>query len=99
MTGGKTGDPGLLDLLLQGIAPPVEGVEAVPDQKLPDDGELFRRLGQFGVTVYEQQFQALASAGGLSLLDEDTAILETKRFYDPDVGLSFGNRADSGSFI
>lgn len=49
---------------------------------------LFRKLGQYGVSVYEGHFQALHQTGAVSLLPDDLAILADTTLYSDDVGLS-----------
>lgn len=48
---------------------------------------LFRSLGQYGVSIYSHEFRALESAGLLTLLDDDTAILRDPEFYSDTTGL------------
>ena len=55
---------------------------------------LFRKLGQYGVSVYEQHFQALYDAGDLELLDGETAVLTNLALYQEATGLSL--QADNG---
>ena len=56
--------------------------------------QLFRRLQQYGVSVYEQHFRALYHAGDLDLPDGETAILTNLNLYHEATGLSL--EADSG---
>ncbi len=55
---------------------------------------LFRKMGQYGVSVYEQHFQALYDAGDLEVLDGETAILTNLDLYRESTGLSL--EADNG---
>ena len=55
---------------------------------------LYRRLGQYGVSVYEQHFIALDQAGGLEQLEDGSVILTNLSLYSDDTGLSL--EADSG---
>lgn len=55
---------------------------------------LFRKMGQYGVSVYEQHFQALYDAGDLEVLDGETAILTNLDLYRESTGLSL--EADHG---
>lgn len=59
--------------------------------------ELFRALGQYGVSVYPQHFQALDLAGDLELLEDGLAILANPALYDSATGLSL--TADSGKAL
>lgn len=49
---------------------------------------LYRKLGQFGVSVYENHFNELLSSGDISLIGEETAILENRALYDENMGLA-----------
>ena len=55
---------------------------------------LFRQLGQYGVSVYEQHFAALEAAGDLEVLENGAAILRSTALYSAETGLSL--KADSG---
>lgn len=60
---------------------------------------LFRRLGQYGVSVYEKHFQALYEAGDVELLDKDTAVLCSLSLYTKQTGLSLEADSGKGLFI
>lgn len=49
---------------------------------------LFRALGQYGVSVYPQHFDALDRAGDLELLEDGSAVLVNLSLYDSHKGLS-----------
>lgn len=49
---------------------------------------LFRQLGQYGVSVYEDRFGALDRAGALELLEDGSGILTDLDLYDEKTGLS-----------
>lgn len=49
---------------------------------------LFRQLGQYGVSVYEQHFRALDAAGTLEILPSGDAILQDLSLYSTQTGLS-----------
>lgn len=49
---------------------------------------LFRALGQYGVSVYEQHFHALEQSNCLNLLEDGSAILMDLNAYHPDTGLT-----------
>ena len=55
---------------------------------------LFRALGRYGVSVYENHFQALDRSGSLELLEDGSAILTDTKLYDEHMGLSLA--ADTG---
>ncbi len=56
--------------------------------------DLYRRLGQYGVSIYEQHFNALDQSGGLERLEDGSAILSNLELYSEHTGLSL--KADSG---
>jgi len=50
---------------------------------------LYRQLGQYGVTVYEQHYRQLAELGALTLLQDGSVILnQPARFYSEQTGLT-----------
>lgn len=51
--------------------------------------QLFRALGQYGVSVYARQFQTPDEGGALELLEDDSAILIDLSLYSDDTGLAF----------
>ena len=50
--------------------------------------ELFRKLGRYGVSVYDRQFRALMNGAALELLEDGSAILLNTDFYDDRLGLT-----------
>lgn len=66
---------------------------------------LYRKLGRYGVSVYEQHFQALYRAGALltarevPALDGHSAILTDMDLYDPTMGLSLEPETGRAEFI
>lgn len=58
---------------------------------------LFRRLGQYGVSVYEKHFAALEAAGALEVLKDGAAILLDSALYAEETGLSLD--ADDGKTL
>lgn len=75
--------------------PKGEGAEYAQRLRLGERSRsLFRKLGQYGVSVYEQHFQALYDAGDLELLDGETAVLTNLALYREATGLSL--EADNG---
>ncbi len=77
-----------------------EGAELVA-QLLADGGgrKLFRQLGQYGVSVYENHFASLASAGDLEVLENGTAILHNLALYSDETGLSLEADPGKGLFL
>ncbi len=65
------------------------------------DGErsrpLYRQAGRYGVTVYEQHYQALLEAGDVTPLDQESGVLSNGQLYDEKKGLSL--EADCGKAI
>ena len=59
--------------------------------------QLFRELGQYGVSVYTQQFQILDEGGVLELLEDGSAILIDLSLYSDDTGLTLN--VDSERFM
>lgn len=58
----------------------------------------YRRAGQYGVSVYQQHYEALYRAGAISLLTEDSAVLTDMSRYDPEMGLSLTAEAGEAFF-
>ena len=50
--------------------------------------KIFRELGQYGVSVYPQHFEAMDAAGDLDVLEDGTAVLSNLSLYRGDTGLS-----------
>lgn len=60
---------------------------------------LFRALGQYGVSIYPQHFEALDLAGDLEVLEDGSAVLDNLALYDSDKGLSLAAEEGKGLFI
>lgn len=60
---------------------------------------LLRRLGQYSVDCYEQQFQALDNAGALELLPDGAAILRDLSKYNRKTGLALNIETGIGIYI
>lgn len=58
---------------------------------------LFRALGQYGVSIYPQHFEALDLAGDLEVLEDGSAVLTNRALYNNNTGLSM--TADVGKFL
>ncbi len=63
------------------------------------DRALFRRMGQYGVNLYDVQYQALLRNGCLEILDGDCAVLNDIGLYDPAVGLTIPGYGSAMSFL
>lgn len=61
--------------------------------------QLFRSLGQYSVSVYEQHFRSLLGRGALEPLDENSAILKDCSLYAQKLGLLLCDNTDTGLFI
>lgn len=60
---------------------------------------LFRKLGQYGVSVYEQHFAKLDQAGDLERLEGGVFVLNNLTLYNPETGLSLEADSGKGLFI
>lgn len=60
---------------------------------------LFRALGQYGVSIYPQHFEALDLAGDLEVLEDGSAVLTNLALYDSATGLSMTVDSGKGLFI
>ncbi len=61
--------------------------------------DLFRKLGSYAVSVYGNHYDALMTAGFLSVVDEDSAILQDSERYDPFLGLCLCDNTQRDLFI
>ena len=62
------------------------------------DKQLYRKLGRYGVGIYEDHFNALLAAGDISLIDDNSAVLENLSLYDEQTGLSLNAETDKCLF-
>ena len=60
---------------------------------------LFRRLGRYGVSVYQQQFDTLDALGSLEKLEDGSAILLDVGLYDRWMGLSPDTDSGKALFV
>ena len=60
---------------------------------------LYRRLGQYGITVYPQHLAALQEAGAVEAVDKDTWILQDAALYDHNTGLTLDVPTGQGWMI
>lgn len=75
-----------------------EGAELVERLRTGEGGrQLFRQLGQYGVSVYERHFAALNEAGELEVLKNNAVILLNTDLYSDETGLSL--ESDSGKAL
>ena len=75
-----------------------EGAELVERLRTGAGGrQLYRRLGQYGVSVYERHFAALNEAGELEVLKNNAVILLNTDLYSDETGLSL--ESDSGKAL
>ena len=61
--------------------------------------DLYRRLGQYGVSVYEDHFKALDRAGMLDRLEDGSFVLNDLSFYSETTGLSLEAEGGTANFI
>ena len=60
---------------------------------------LFRKLGQYGVNIYEKHYRALLDRGALEELDENCAILSDAGLYVRTMGLILCDSDNTGFYI
>lgn len=60
---------------------------------------LYRQLGAYSISCYEQQFRALDAAGALEIMQDGNAILLDSHYYDRHVGLSLAPESGVGIMI
>ena len=60
---------------------------------------LYRRLGQYGVTVYPQHLTALQGVGAVEAVDKDIWILQDTTLYDRSTGLTLDVPTGQGWMI
>ena len=61
--------------------------------------DLYRRLGQYGVSVYEDHFKALDRAGMLDRLEDGSFVLNDLSLYSETTGLSLEAEGGKANFI
>lgn len=78
---------------------PMDGGEALVAQLRQGElsRDLFRKLGQYSVSVYPQHFRSLDEAGALELLEDGSAVLVDLSLYSEATGLSL--HIDSGNAL
>ena len=60
---------------------------------------LFRQLGKYSVSVYDNQFTSLDLAGALELLEDGSAILLDTALYSTETGLARSAESGNGFFL
>lgn len=60
---------------------------------------LYRRLGQYGITVYPQHLEALQTAGAVEAIDQDNWVLRDMSLYDRNTGLTLDIPTGQGWMI
>ena len=61
--------------------------------------DLYRRLGQYGVSVYEDHFKALDRAGVLDRLEDGSFVLNDPSLYSETTGLSMEAEGGKANFV
>lgn len=61
--------------------------------------DIFRKLNQYSVSIYEKQYSLLEGKGALLPLYEDDSFLCDTRLYDPALGLVINEEEAAGLFI
>ena len=79
---------------LEGAVPLIGQLRAGEPSK-----ELFRKLGQYGVALYPNQFQKLLDSGVLTCIRSGDGILEDISLYDPVFGLQPDVEPDIDQYI
>ena len=89
----------LIDAPTRTVYIPLKGGEMLVDRLRQGERNrsLFRQLGQYGVSVYEQHYQVLEQAGDLEVLEDGSAVLWNTGLYSEQTGLSL--TADDGKFL
>ena len=60
---------------------------------------LLRKLGRYGVNIYEKHYQALMNQGALEVLDEESIVLNDLSLYHQNIGLQLDSETGTGLFI
>lgn len=80
--------------------PKEEGAELVERIKNGEHSRsLYRKAGQYCVSVYEQHYDAMLSSGDVIPLNKDSAVLANMELYNFDTGLSLCSDAGKALFI
>ena len=77
-----------------------EGAKLIRQLKEGDHTRaLYRKLGRYGVNIYDKHFLALMGRGALEVLDDESVVLSDLSLYRQDVGLLLNDEAGTGLFI
>ena len=77
-----------------------EGAKMVDQLRRGDRSRaLFRKLGRYGVNIYEKHYLALMGQGALEVLDDDSIVLTDISLYHQDIGLLLNDETGNGLFI
>lgn len=60
---------------------------------------VYRKAGQYAVSIYEQHFLKLLEAGDITVLDDESAVLNNLSLYDKQTGLSLSSDPAKAIFI
>ena len=91
----------LIDQATKTVYIPLEGGKELCDMLLSGDAarSVYRKAGQYSVSIYEQHYQALLSAGDLIPLDAESGVLTNIALYSENTGLSMQADAGRAEFI
>lgn len=86
----------LIDQATKTVYIPLEGGTELCDRLLSGDTtrNTYRKAGQYSVSIYEQHYWALLSAGDIIPLDEESGVLTNSALCSENTGLSM--QADTG---
>lgn len=91
----------LIDQATKTVYIPLDGGKELCDKLLSGytDRSVFRKAGQYSVSIYEQHYQSLLFAGDLIPLDEENGVLANTDLYSEHTGLSMQADAGKAEFI
>ncbi len=91
----------LIENAMRTVYIPLEGTEELLEQVQENraDRNTFRRLGQYGVNVYENHFRRLWEAGCLEEISREVFVLRDKGQYFSDTGLQLDVETGYGILI
>ena len=77
-----------------------KGVESIARLRSGEKSrKLFREAGRYGVTIYENQFEALYYSGCIEMIDDENAVLINTGIYDEKMGLKIEESSDANFMI
>ena len=91
----------MIDQATKTVYIPLEGGKELCDRLLSGcaDRATYRKVSRYSVSVYEQHYQTLLSAGDITALDEESGILNNPTLYNKNTGLSMQADAGRAEFI